>query len=96
MLKKKQNIIKRKINILDKFSIFLIRYLYRKIIKPIRNNYNYNVRKRIILCSFYPDCSEYGILAIEKHGFLKGWFLTIKKILKCNKYKHEESSIDFP
>ena len=35
-------------------------------------------------CRHIPTCSNYGIIAIEKHGALKGSFLTIKRILKCS------------
>ena len=31
-----------------------------------------------------PTCSEYGIIALKKHGVFKGTFLTAKRILKCN------------
>lgn len=34
-------------------------------------------------CRFYPSCSNYGIEAIEKHGPIKGCWLTFKRILKC-------------
>ncbi len=37
-------------------------------------------------CRFYPTCSCYGIEALEKHGFFKGLYLTIKRILKCNPF----------
>ncbi len=35
-------------------------------------------------CKFSPSCSKYGIEAINKYGFVKGVFLTIKRILRCN------------
>ena len=34
-------------------------------------------------CRFFPSCSAYAIEAIEKHGTLKGLFLSTKRILKC-------------
>jgi hypothetical protein len=37
-------------------------------------------------CRFYPHCSEYGYRAIAKHGLFKGFFLTAKRILKCNPF----------
>lgn len=37
-------------------------------------------------CKFTPTCSEYALEALEKHGFLKGMFLTLKRILKCNPF----------
>ncbi len=35
-------------------------------------------------CRHIPTCSNYAIEAIEIHGTLKGSFLTIKRILRCN------------
>ncbi|HSH66259.1 MAG TPA: membrane protein insertion efficiency factor YidD [Bacteroidia bacterium] len=35
-------------------------------------------------CRFEPSCSNYGIEALKKHGFWKGSFLTIKRIVKCH------------
>jgi len=35
-------------------------------------------------CRFYPSCSEYCCLALEKYGAKKGVLLTLKRIAKCN------------
>ncbi|MBQ7031676.1 MAG: membrane protein insertion efficiency factor YidD [Bacilli bacterium] len=37
-------------------------------------------------CRFYPTCSNYAKEAIEKYGSIKGSYLTIKRILKCNPF----------
>ena len=37
-------------------------------------------------CRFYPTCSNYAIEAITKYGFFKGWFLSIKRIFRCNPF----------
>ena len=37
-------------------------------------------------CKFYPTCSEYMIEAINKYGTIKGLFLGIKRIIKCNPF----------
>ena len=34
-------------------------------------------------CRFYPTCSSYSIEAIEKYGSLKGSWMMLKRILKC-------------
>lgn len=44
-------------------------------------------------CRFYPTCSNYAIEAIEKHGSIKGTFLAIKRLLKCNPF-NKKSGID--
>ncbi len=35
-------------------------------------------------CRFSPSCSQYSHEAICKHGALKGVWLTIKRIIRCN------------
>ena len=35
-------------------------------------------------CRHIPTCSNYGIEAITEYGSIKGTFMTIKRILKCN------------
>ena len=35
-------------------------------------------------CRYTPTCSNYGIEAVTKYGFLKGGWLTFKRILSCN------------
>ena len=35
-------------------------------------------------CRFIPTCSNYAIEAIDKHGSLKGMYLSIKRIIRCN------------
>ncbi|MCA1009343.1 membrane protein insertion efficiency factor YidD [Halobacillus halophilus] len=37
-------------------------------------------------CRFQPTCSEYGLEAFKRFGFLKGAYLTIKRILKCHPF----------
>ena len=35
-------------------------------------------------CRFHPTCSEYAKTALESHGLIKGIWLTIKRVSKCN------------
>lgn len=37
-------------------------------------------------CRFYPTCSEYAVTAIKEHGLLKGLFLGVKRVGRCNHY----------
>ncbi len=64
-----------------KFLISLIRF-YQKTLSfdhgPLKGLYPHG------FCRFYPSCSQYGIEAIEKHGPIKGGFMTAWRILRCN------------
>ncbi len=37
-------------------------------------------------CLFTPTCSEYALQAIEKYGALKGSWLAVKRIIRCNPF----------
>jgi hypothetical protein len=43
-------------------------------------------------CRFYPTCSHYGYQAIFKYGAIKGGWMTVKRILRCNPFN--EGGID--
>ena len=70
-------------------SIICIKNLWKKRVGPQYKE------KFHILCRFYPDCSNYGILALKRHGFLKGWLITFERIKRCNS-NNTESCIDYP
>jgi hypothetical protein len=38
-------------------------------------------------CRFQPTCSQYALDAITIHGWLKGSFLGIKRILRCHPFQ---------
>ncbi len=35
-------------------------------------------------CRFFPSCSAYGALAIERHGIRRGLLLAARRLLRCN------------
>lgn len=35
-------------------------------------------------CRYYPTCSQYAVTAIERFGAIKGTFLAISRLLRCN------------
>ncbi|MCK5314588.1 MAG: membrane protein insertion efficiency factor YidD [Anaerolineales bacterium] len=37
-------------------------------------------------CRFYPSCSHYGYQAVYKYGALKGGFMAIWRVLRCNPF----------
>jgi uncharacterized protein len=36
------------------------------------------------VCRYTPTCSAYTIQALQKHGAIKGGWLSLKRILSCN------------
>ncbi len=61
--------------IIKKAVIRLILF-YQKYISPLKKP----------CCRFYPTCSQYALEAVEKYGVLKGSFLALKRILRCNPF----------
>jgi putative membrane protein insertion efficiency factor len=35
-------------------------------------------------CRFTPSCSAYGVEALQKHGAVRGGWLTLKRFLSCH------------
>jgi len=35
-------------------------------------------------CRYLPTCSEYSIEALETYGFIKGTYISLKRILSCH------------
>lgn len=38
------------------------------------------------ICRFYPTCSVYALEALEKHGPVKGLYLTARRLLRCQPF----------
>jgi putative membrane protein insertion efficiency factor len=68
---------------MKKVLVTLIK-LYQQLVSPwLGNN-----------CRFYPSCSEYSKLAIEKYGVVKGIIKSLYRILRCNPFCC--GGVDFP
>ena len=37
-------------------------------------------------CRYLPSCSEYSIIAFKKYGLVKGFYYSLKRILKCHPF----------
>ena len=37
-------------------------------------------------CKYIPTCSQYALDAIEKYGAIKGGFMALFRILRCNPF----------
>lgn len=62
-------------NLLVRGAVGLVRF-YQLYISPLKGP----------TCRFYPTCSSYSIQAFKKYGFLKGLWLTIKRVSKCHPF----------
>ena len=60
-----------------KFIIYLLIIpikVYRLILSPLLGP----------SCRYQPTCSSYALEALEKHGLIRGVWLTTKRLIKCN------------
>ncbi|TCW39359.1 membrane protein insertion efficiency factor YidD [Laceyella sacchari] len=58
------------------FALGLITF-YRRFISPLKPQPT---------CRFVPTCSEYALIAIQRHGVFVGGWLTLKRLLKCHPF----------
>lgn len=49
---------------------------YRRFISPLKSP----------RCRYYPSCSKYAMDAVGRYGAIKGIYLSIKRILRCNPF----------
>ena len=63
-------------NLLIAISIKLIKG-YKFLVSPLFGN----------SCRYLPTCSDYSIEALKTFGFLKGTFISLKRILSCHPIK---------
>lgn len=63
------------------YSIFKIKSI---IISSVKIYQRIAPRRIRLKYRFEPSCSQYMILAIEKHGVIKGFLNGIKRLRRCN------------
>jgi len=49
---------------------------YQRYISPLKGR----------TCRFYPTCSQYALIAVEKYGILEALGLTLKRIFRCHPF----------
>lgn len=60
---------------MSKVAMLLIRF-YQRAISPVLPS----------TCRFEPSCSQYGYEAFATHGFFRGAYLTVRRIMRCNPF----------
>jgi len=68
---------------LSRLAIILIR-TYQLIISPYLGKH----------CRFYPTCSNYAVAVYREWGFLRGTWLTLKRLAKCGAWN--DGGVDLP
>ena len=62
--------------------------IFNKVLIKIIKGYKYLISPLIgHSCRYLPTCSEYSIDALKQFGFVKGLFMSIRRILSCHPIK---------
>lgn len=64
---------------MKKLLIALVKF-YRRAISPYTKP----------SCRYIPTCSQYALEALEKYGAVKGGFLAVKRICRCNPWSRHD------
>lgn len=48
--------------------------LYQRVVSPLYGP----------SCRFYPSCSQYALLAVQRHGVVRGFRLAMWRLVRCN------------
>jgi len=58
-----------------RLAIASIRF-YQRFLSPLKGT----------SCRFYPSCSEYSILSLQKHGLMLGFIKALFRLAKCHPF----------
>ncbi|MCL2467922.1 MAG: membrane protein insertion efficiency factor YidD [Micrococcales bacterium] len=39
-------------------------------------------------CKFYPSCSQYAVVAVTRHGAVRGSWLAVRRLARCHPWSH--------
>ncbi|MEI8054705.1 MAG: membrane protein insertion efficiency factor YidD [bacterium] len=67
------------VNFATKKIIIIAIKAYRNLISPFLGN----------SCRFYPSCSLYAQIAVERYGVCYGLWLSFKRLLKCHPWHQD-------
>jgi putative membrane protein insertion efficiency factor len=68
-----------------KWVVVFFRMIARGVVIGLIKLYQYLLSPMLgASCRYTPTCSQYGIEAVKKYGAIKGGWLTLKRIARCN------------
>jgi putative membrane protein insertion efficiency factor len=55
-----------------------------RLVHRLVRGYQFVMGGRSSPCRFVPSCSNYALDALERHGTLRGGWLTLRRLLRCH------------
>ncbi|MCC2313514.1 membrane protein insertion efficiency factor YidD [Cellulomonas xiejunii] len=49
-------------------------WVYQRVVSPLTP----------ATCRFYPSCSQYAVIAVRRHGALRGVWLAVRRLARCH------------
>jgi uncharacterized protein len=53
---------------------------YKRLLSPLLHAFSFGQ------CKFLPTCSEYAYVAVVRHGWLRGGWLALGRLLRCHPF----------
>lgn len=57
-----------------KYVLISLLKIYRTVISPLYGD----------VCKYYPTCSAYSLEALQRHGAIRGTWLTMRRLGRCH------------
>lgn len=61
-------------------------HVYRLCVSPVIGSH----------CRYHPTCSAYALEALDRHGAIKGLFLTLARLLRCHPWSRRAGTDPVP
>lgn len=59
---------------LPQLALVALLRVYQSVISPLTGP----------TCRYYPSCSSYALLAVQRHGALRGTWLAVRRLARCH------------
>jgi putative membrane protein insertion efficiency factor len=54
--------------------------LYKRALSPVLHGLGFTQ------CRYLPTCSEYAFVAVSRHGWMRGSWMALRRVLRCHPF----------